>query len=103
LLLGLILLAGAAGLVAAWQEQEKKEEPQAELPKPLVIPEEEKNRKNPTEATAESLVIRRKLFSSHCVMCHGKKGDGEEPADPSPPRQARARDDRQGWRLDARA
>jgi mono/diheme cytochrome c family protein len=77
LLLGLILSA-AAGLAAVWQEQEKsKEEAQAELPKPLVIPEEEKNRKNPVPADEESLEIGRKLYTSQCALCHGEKGDGK--------------------------
>ena len=58
-LLGLILLAGGAGLAAAWPEQEKKEEPQAELAKPLVIPDEDKNRKNPVPANEESVMTGR--------------------------------------------
>jgi mono/diheme cytochrome c family protein len=69
------LLAG--GLLLAFSQEKGKEEPQAELPKPLVIPEEEKNRKNPIPANEESLEIGRKLYSSQCALCHGAKGDGK--------------------------
>lgn len=71
-----VLIGPARGLrLAAQEHQEQK--PAAEKPAQLAIPEEEKNRKNPVEATAESLEIGRKLFSSQCVMCHGEKGDGQ--------------------------
>jgi len=73
-LAGWLLLAG--GLLVSSQEK-SKEEPQAELPKPLVIPEEEKNRKNPVPANEESLEIGRKLYASQCALCHGEKGDGK--------------------------
>ena len=74
---GLLLVAGLllTGPVAA--AQEKKETPQAELPKPLVIPEEEKNRKNPIPSSPESAETGGKLFSSQCALCHGAKGDGK--------------------------
>lgn len=76
---GLLLLAGlwlmGSGAVLAAQEQEKA--PPAELPKPLVIPEEEKNRKNPISPSPESVATGGKLFSSQCTMCHGTKGDGK--------------------------
>lgn len=65
--------------VGSAQEQKEPKQPasQAEQPAEWIIPDEEKNRKNPIEATAESLEIGRKLFSSQCVMCHGEKGDGQ--------------------------
>jgi mono/diheme cytochrome c family protein len=75
LLLGLLLTGGSA--LGLRQEQEKKEGAQTELPKPLVIPDEEKNRKNPIPANEESLEIGRKLYASQCALCHGEKGDGK--------------------------
>ncbi|MBI2956438.1 MAG: cytochrome c [Acidobacteria bacterium] len=78
LLLVLILPGAAGSLAVGGQEEEKaEEEAQAELPKPLVIPEEEKQRKNAVEATTESVEAGRKLFTSQCAMCHGEKGDGK--------------------------
>ncbi len=78
---GLLLLGGllllSAGPGASSAAQEKKETPQAELPKPLVIPEEEKNRKNPIPSSPESVETGGKLFSSQCALCHGAKGDGK--------------------------
>jgi len=75
LLLGLLLSMG--GLLRAVSQETGKEEPQAELPKPLVIPEEDKKRKNPVPANEESLEIGRKLYASQCALCHGAKGDGK--------------------------
>lgn len=75
LFLAIVLVVGGAGLVPA--AQEKKETPEAELPKPLVIPEEEKNRKNPVPASPESVEIGKKLYPSQCGLCHGEKGDGK--------------------------
>ena len=72
---GLFLMSAGAWLALA--AQEKKESPQAELAKPLVIPEEEKNRKNPISSSPESVETGGKLFSSQCTMCHGTKGDGK--------------------------
>jgi len=74
-LLGLLLTV--AGFSLAGSQEKGKEEPQAELPKPLVIPDEDKNRKNPVPANEESLEIGRKLFASQCALCHGEKGDGK--------------------------
>jgi mono/diheme cytochrome c family protein len=51
--------------------------PQAELPKPLVIPEAEKNRKNPVPVVPEAIEAGRVTYSSQCAMCHGVKGDGK--------------------------
>lgn len=74
-LVGLPLLTG--GFLRAGSQEKGKEEPQAELPAPLVIPEEDKNRKNPIPANDESLEVGRKLFASQCALCHGAKGDGK--------------------------
>jgi len=75
LLSGLLLMGASARLLPGAQEKGKT--PQAELPKPLVIPEEEKNRKNPISPSPESVEMGGKLFSSQCAMCHGAKGDGK--------------------------
>jgi mono/diheme cytochrome c family protein len=40
------------------------------------IPEEAKVRVNPVPASQNSLDHGRYLFSGHCAMCHGPKGDG---------------------------
>lgn len=40
------------------------------------IPDSAKTMKNPVPATAESLAKGKELFQTHCVMCHGEKGDG---------------------------
>jgi mono/diheme cytochrome c family protein len=77
LLLTLLLAATGGGRAAVQPEQEKKEGAQAELPKPLVIPEEDRNRKNPVPANEESVETGRKLYSSQCALCHGEKGDGK--------------------------
>lgn len=76
----MVFLAAGLGALVVAQEQEAEppaeEARQVEVPEPLVIPEEEKNRKNPIEDAAESITMGRQLFSSQCVMCHGKEGDG---------------------------
>jgi mono/diheme cytochrome c family protein len=51
--------------------------PSAELPKPLVIPESEKQKKNPVPKVPEALASGKSLFESQCGMCHGVKGDGK--------------------------
>ena len=42
----------------------------------LVIPEAEKNRKNPVPNVPEALESGKILYQSQCAMCHGKSGDG---------------------------
>ena len=76
LLLTIVFLVGG-GVWLVQAAQEKKETPQAELPKPLVIPDEEKNRKNPVPASPESVETCKKLYPSQCGLCHGEKGDGK--------------------------
>jgi mono/diheme cytochrome c family protein len=51
--------------------------PSAELPKPLLIPESEKQKKNPVPKVPEALASGKILFDSQCGMCHGSKGDGK--------------------------
>jgi mono/diheme cytochrome c family protein len=58
-------------------QNQEAQEATAPPPPPLVIPEAEKNRKNPSKITRSSVDLGRKLFSSQCAMCHGAKGDGQ--------------------------
>ena len=51
--------------------------PSAELPKPLVVPESEKQKKNPVPKVPDALASGKILFESQCGMCHGVKGDGK--------------------------
>lgn len=75
---GLLALSWRQTVLSA-QERETKGQESAEStqPVPLVIPEEEKSRKNPIAPNAESRDIGRKIFQSQCKMCHGEKGDGK--------------------------
>jgi len=45
-------------------------------PKPVVVPESEKGKKNPVPNVPEALESGKSLFQSQCAMCHGAKGDG---------------------------
>ena len=49
----------------------------AELPEPLVIPPQERDRPNPVRRTRQSVQKGQRLFASQCAMCHGSKGDGK--------------------------
>lgn len=49
----------------------------AQAPHEFVISPEEKGRKNPVAFTEDAVEKGRKLFSTQCVMCHGKAGDGK--------------------------
>lgn len=71
-------LLGARVFAPAAQEAKPQEEkaPQAEAPKPLEIPEEEKVRKNPISAGPNSVEAGHRLYRSQCALCHGEKGDG---------------------------
>ena len=42
-----------------------------------VVPDPARDRKNPVEPTEESIEYGKLLFSSQCVMCHGKQGAGD--------------------------
>jgi mono/diheme cytochrome c family protein len=48
----------------------------ADPPKPIVVPESEKQKKNPVPNVPEALESGKSLFQSQCTMCHGAKGDG---------------------------
>jgi mono/diheme cytochrome c family protein len=59
------------------QEPEEKAEEVPVAEGPLVIPDEEKERKNPFEVDDEFLALGKKLYRSQCRMCHGETGRGE--------------------------
>jgi mono/diheme cytochrome c family protein len=42
-----------------------------------LIPESEKQKKNPVPKVPEALASGKILFDSQCGMCHGSKGDGK--------------------------
>jgi mono/diheme cytochrome c family protein len=59
------------------EEPESQPAPSApERPKPIVVPEAEKSRKNPVPPSPETIESGRSLFASQCTMCHGAKGNG---------------------------
>lgn len=60
----------------AGQEATPAPSPARDRAKPLVIPEAERNRKNPVPNVPEALESGKILFQSQCAMCHGKTGDG---------------------------
>jgi mono/diheme cytochrome c family protein len=75
----LVLIAFALSLGAGATLSQQAEEPEGEPPEaevPLVIPEKEKNRKNPYAGSAPSVDNGKQLFQTQCTMCHGTKGDG---------------------------
>ena len=84
----IVLLAAAFAAPGGTASAAPQEEPQATpAPKatpapsptparPLVIPEAEKNRKNPVPNVPEALESGKILYQSQCAMCHGKTGDG---------------------------
>jgi mono/diheme cytochrome c family protein len=73
---------GSPGRAAAPDEpksdarQEATPAPSRKPAGPLLIPEEEKTRKNPVPSAPEALESGKILFQSQCAMCHGKTGDG---------------------------
>lgn len=46
------------------------------------VPEEERAKENPIEATAEAIEEGKATFEKQCVMCHGKEMKGDGPAAP---------------------
>ena len=50
--------------------------PSGDLPKPLVVPQAEKNRTNPVPDVPEAIASGKALYTSQCAMCHGATGDG---------------------------
>ncbi len=76
-LVGILLLGIPALAMAQEQGQQPPPPPTTQPTKPIVIPEAEKNRKNPTPNIPEAIESGRALFSSQCAMCHGEKGNGK--------------------------
>ena len=77
LLLGALVLASSALLVAQQNgEQEKPKDSQAATPGSK-IPPEEAARKNPVPSTPEGIAEARRFFKYQCTMCHGENGDGK--------------------------
>ena len=57
-------------------ETKSSKTPQAELPKPLIIPPEDRKRENPVPRVQEAIETGGALFASQCAMCHGEDGKG---------------------------
>lgn len=80
--LGLVAIAAgaAAGAVAiaagAQGAAPGQQVPQADLPKPLVIPAGEKARTNPVPDVPEAVAAGKTTYASQCTMCHGASGNG---------------------------
>jgi mono/diheme cytochrome c family protein len=78
----MVLLAAAFAAPGGKAASAPQDEPQATPApsptpaRPLVIPEAEKNRKNPVPNVPEALESGKILYQSQCAMCHGKTGDG---------------------------
>ena len=71
------LVLGPAGRPAAQEgSEESAQQRQAELPKPLVIPPDERKRTNPVPRVEEAIEAGRSLYNTQCAMCHGPKGKG---------------------------
>jgi hypothetical protein len=77
ILIAVVCLAVASaallGVGVLWAQADEKSA--AEVP--AKIPDEEKRRKNPQEATPQSIANGKQIFSSQCAMCHGATGDGK--------------------------
>ncbi len=46
---------------------------------PWPVPEESRNRKNPTAVTEASLSSARDIYRQRCIQCHGETGKGDGP------------------------
>ena len=69
-LVAIVGLSVGVGVIRAQQNQD----PAAV---PADIPADAKARKNPREATPQSIASGKQIFTSQCVMCHGAAGDGK--------------------------
>jgi len=49
------------------------------LPKPWIVPEEAKQRKNPLPASDANLFAAKPIYREHCANCHGDTGKGDGP------------------------
>jgi mono/diheme cytochrome c family protein len=77
-MIALLALALTASMQASSQGEETKPSntPQAELPKPLIIPPEARKRENPVPNVKEAIEAGGAVFASQCAMCHGENGKG---------------------------
>ena len=48
-------------------------------PKPWIVPDAAKNKKNPVASDAQTLATGKTLYTTHCKSCHGAKGMGDGP------------------------
>ena len=76
LLAAAVAAPGGTASAAPQDEPQAKPAPSPTPARPLVIPEAEKNRKNPVPNVPEALESGKILYQSQCAMCHGKTGDG---------------------------
>jgi mono/diheme cytochrome c family protein len=49
------------------------------LPKPWIVPEEAKQRKNPLPPSEANLFAAKPIYREHCANCHGDTGKGDGP------------------------
>jgi len=79
--LSILILGLAMGTYWAQEKQPSKQEPPAAAgpasPHNYNITQADKDRKNPVRFTDLSVERGKKLYTSHCEMCHGEKGDGK--------------------------
>jgi len=77
-MIALLAFALPASLPASGESEEAKpsDTPQAELPKPLIIPPEARKRENPVPKVQGAIDSGGALFASQCAMCHGADGKG---------------------------
>jgi mono/diheme cytochrome c family protein len=64
---------------AGFAQDKAKDDKDAKQPPPAdyKIPPEDAKKPNPVKPDAASIADGKHLFSSQCVMCHGKDGDGK--------------------------
>jgi mono/diheme cytochrome c family protein len=76
LLCVLTALAAPAMRDPAGAEPQATPTPSTSPSKGTVVPEAERNRKNPVPNVPEAVESGKSLFASQCAMCHGAKADG---------------------------
>ncbi len=65
---------GLAGATLAGQEKQQAPPPAAPEFK---VPPDEAKRENPVKPTPSSIADGKHIFSTQCIMCHGKDADGQ--------------------------
>ena len=71
----MVLTLGVGVGVGLARAEQDKEAPPSRIPP--VVPEDARNRENPIPADERSVEYGGMLYSSQCVMCHGKSGAGD--------------------------